>query len=135
MRKPFQFGVQAYRAEDGRSWRELARRVEDLGYKSLHTSDHNVGPGPAMEGTGHRPVTMAPIPAIAVAAEATTTLHIGCRMFCVSYHSPVVLAKEIATLACMAEGPIESASAPAGSRPSTTPWEFRTCRPAPGSRR
>src|SRR4051794_16211217 len=60
-----------------------------------------------MEGTGHRPVTFAPVPAIAVAAEVTTTLHVGCRMFCVSYHSPVVLAKEIATLACLAEGRIE----------------------------
>jgi probable F420-dependent oxidoreductase len=105
--KPFRFGVQAYRAGSGKDWRDLARRVEDLGYHSLHTSDHNVGPGPAMEGTGHRPVTLAPIPAIAVAAEATSTLHVGCRMFCVSYHSPVVLAKEIATLACLAEGRIE----------------------------
>jgi alkanesulfonate monooxygenase SsuD/methylene tetrahydromethanopterin reductase-like flavin-dependent oxidoreductase (luciferase family) len=45
--KPFRFGVH-YRAGSGKDWRDLARRVEDLGDHSLHTSDHNVGPGPAM---------------------------------------------------------------------------------------
>jgi probable F420-dependent oxidoreductase len=96
---PFRFAVQAYRPESGAAWRDLARRVEALGYSALHTSDHYLGPGPVSDATGHRPVTLAPIPAMAVAAEVTTTLRIGCRMFCVGYHSPYVLAKEIATLA------------------------------------
>jgi probable F420-dependent oxidoreductase len=104
---PFRFAVQAYRAESGKQWRDLARRVEGLGYSALHVSDHYVGGGPAMEGTGHRPVTLASIPAMAVAAEVTTELAIGCRMFCVPYHSPVVLAKEIATLAVLADGRVE----------------------------
>jgi probable F420-dependent oxidoreductase len=104
---PFRFAVQAYRPESGAAWRELARRVEELGYSALHTSDHYLGPGPVSEATGHRPVTLAPIPAMAVAAEVTSTLRIGCRMFCVGYHSPYVLAKEIATLAELSGGRTE----------------------------
>ncbi len=106
-RRPFRFGAQCYRAADAKQWRDTVRRVEDAGYSALHVSDHYVGPGPAMDGTGHRPVTLAPVPAMAVAAEISSTLRIGCRMFCVGYHQPVVLAKEIATLAVLAENRIE----------------------------
>jgi probable F420-dependent oxidoreductase len=106
-RKPFRFAVQAYRPESGAAWRELAREVESLGFSALHTSDHYLGPGPVSEATGHRPVTLAPVPAMAVAAEATTTLRIGCRMFCVGYHHAFVLAKEIATLAELSGGRTE----------------------------
>jgi len=86
--RPFRFAVQAYRPDSGTPWRDLARRVEALGYSALHTSDHYLGPGAVSEQTGHRPATFAPIPAMAVAAEVTTTLRVGCRMFCVGYHSP-----------------------------------------------
>jgi probable F420-dependent oxidoreductase len=106
-KRPFRFAVQAYRPESGAAWRDLARQVEGLGYSALHTSDHYLGPGPVSEATGHRPVTLAPIPAMAVAAEVTSTLRIGCRMFCVGYHSPYVLAKEIATLAELSGGRTE----------------------------
>ncbi|HZB19467.1 MAG TPA: TIGR03621 family F420-dependent LLM class oxidoreductase [Blastococcus sp.] len=105
--RPFRFAVQAYRPESGAAWRELARQVEGLGYSALHTSDHYLGPGPVSDATGHRPVTLAPIPAMAVAAEVTSTLRIGCRMFCVGYHSAYVLAKEIATLAELSGGRTE----------------------------
>jgi probable F420-dependent oxidoreductase len=104
---PFRFAVQAYRPESGRAWRELARKVESLGFSALHTSDHYLGPGVVAEKTSHRPVTLAPIPAMAVAAEATSTLLIGCRMFCVGYHHAYVLAKEIATLAELSGGRTE----------------------------
>jgi probable F420-dependent oxidoreductase len=104
---PFRFAVQAYRPESGTAWRELARRVEALGFSALHTSDHYLGPGPVSDQTKHRPVTLAPIPAMAVAGEATSTLRIGCRMFCVGYHQPYVLAKEIATLAELSGGRTE----------------------------
>ena len=107
MPRPFRFAVQAYRPASGRAWRELARRVEDLGFSALHTSDHYLGPGPVSDATGHRPVTLAPVPAMAVAAEVTSTLRIGCRMFCVGYHHAYVLAKEIATLAELSGGRTE----------------------------
>ena len=108
MARPFRFAVQAYRPGSGAQWRDLARRVEALGYSALHTSDHYLGPGAISDATGHRPVTLAPIPAMAVAAEVTSTLRIGCRMFCVGYHSPVVLAKTIASLAELSLGRTEA---------------------------
>ena len=107
MPKPFRFAVQAYRPESGKAWRDLARQVEDLGFSALHTSDHYLGPGPVSDETKHRPVTLAPEPAMAVAAEVTSTLRIGCRMFCVGYHHAYVLAKEIATLAELSGGRTE----------------------------
>lgn len=106
-RRTFRFAVQAYRPESGAAWRDLARRVEGLGFTTLHTSDHYLGPGPVAEATGHRPVTLAPVPAMAVAAEVTTTLLVGCRMFCVGYHHAYVLAKEIASLAELSGGRTE----------------------------
>ncbi|MBC7631335.1 MAG: TIGR03621 family F420-dependent LLM class oxidoreductase [Flavobacterium sp.] len=105
--RPFRFAVQAYRPESGAAWRDLARKVEDLGFSTLHTSDHYLGAGPVSDATGHRPVTLAPVPAMAVAAEVTSTLRIGCRMFCVGYHHSYVLAKEIATLAELSGGRTE----------------------------
>ncbi|WP_207835442.1 TIGR03621 family F420-dependent LLM class oxidoreductase [Williamsia soli] len=106
-KKPFRFAAQVYRANTGQEWRDVAHRVEDMGYSALHVSDHYIGPGAALDPTGHRPVTMAPITSMAVAAEVTDTLKIGCRMFCTSYHEPVVLAKEAATLSMFAPDRIE----------------------------
>ena len=105
--KPFRFAVQSYRTESPREWRERARRVEALGYSTLHVADHYIGPGPLLDATGHRVQSVAAVPALAVAAEATTTLRIGSRMFCVGYHQPVVLAKEAATLDFFSEGRLE----------------------------
>ncbi|MBB1029714.1 TIGR03621 family F420-dependent LLM class oxidoreductase [Dietzia sp. SLG310A2-38A2] len=105
--RPFRFAAQVYRAETGADWRDVARKVEDMGYSALHVSDHYIGPGPALDPTAHRPVTLAPIASMAVAAEVTSSIAIGCRMFCTSYHEPVVLAKEAATLAMFAPGRIE----------------------------
>ena len=105
--RPFRFAAQVYRANTGKEWRDVAHRVEDMGYSALHVSDHYIGPGAALDPTGHRPVTMAPITSMAVAAEVTKALKVGCRMFCTSYHEPVVLAKEAATLAMFAPDRIE----------------------------
>ncbi|KQU07167.1 oxidoreductase [Rhodococcus sp. Leaf7] len=107
LQRPFRFAAQVYRANTGQEWRDVARRVEDMGYSALHVSDHYIGPGAALDPTGHRPVTMAPVASMAVAAEVTNTLKVGCRMFCASYHEPVVLAKEVATLAMFAPDRIE----------------------------
>ena len=37
-------------------------------------------------------------PAMVSAAEATTTLRVGCRVFCTGYHNAVVLGKQLATI-------------------------------------
>jgi probable F420-dependent oxidoreductase len=44
---------------------------------------------------------------MAMAAEATDGLRVGCRVFCVDYHVPAVLAKEAATLDLLSEGRLE----------------------------
>ena len=105
--RPFRFGVQAYRAESGAAWREIARKTEALGYSTLHVADHYLGPGPMLAVTGHRAQTIAAIPGMAVAAEVTSTLKIGSRMLCVGYHNAVVLAKQAATLDVLSDGRLE----------------------------
>jgi probable F420-dependent oxidoreductase len=51
--------------------------------------------------------TLALIPALTSAAMATTTLRIGSRMACVSYHLPTVLTKEMASIDVLSEGRLE----------------------------
>jgi probable F420-dependent oxidoreductase len=105
--RPFRFSVQAFEAESGRQWTDLARRAEELGYSTLFTTDHYFGPGSIAEASGHRPVDVAPLTAMTAAAMATTRLRVGCRVFCADYHNPVILAKETATLDMLSEGRVE----------------------------
>jgi probable F420-dependent oxidoreductase len=107
MNKPFRFGLQAYAPNSGKEWRELARKAEASGFSSFHLADHIIGPGPALAATGHPVQTVAAIPAMAVAAEATSTIKVGCRVLCVDYRNPVMLAKEVATLDFFSEGRLE----------------------------
>jgi len=105
--KPFRFGVQAFEASTASEWYEIVRKAEDLGYSTLFSSDHYFGPGEIAAATGHRPVDMAPLTSIAMAAARSTTLRVGCRVFCCDFHHPVVLAKEMATLDVLSEGRLE----------------------------
>jgi probable F420-dependent oxidoreductase len=105
--KPFRFGVQSYHAETGSQWRDRARRAEDLGFYALTLADHFLGPGPALESTNHPLQTLAAVPAMAVAAECTSTLRVGCRVFCMDYRHPVILAKEAATIDLLSEGRLD----------------------------
>ena len=107
MARPFRFAVQSFSAPDARTWRERARRAEELGYSALHLADHFLGPGPALAATFHPLQDLAAVPAMAVAAEATQTLRIGCRVFCNDYRHPVLLAKEAATLDLLSDGRLE----------------------------
>jgi len=107
MTRPFRFAVQSFHADSAKEWREGAKQVEDLGYSALHLADHILGPGPALEATNHPLQTLAAVPAIAVAAEATTSLRVGCRVFCIDYRPAAVLAKEAATLDFLSEGRLE----------------------------
>jgi probable F420-dependent oxidoreductase len=105
--RPFRFGVQAMAAETAAAWRGVARQVEDLGFSTLFVADHYLGPGPLYDRSNHLPQNLAPIAAMAMAAEATTRLRIGCRVFCVDYHVPAVLAAETATLDLLSDGRVE----------------------------
>ena len=106
--RPFRFSVQAFEAESGPQWTGLARRAEDLGYSTLFTTDHYFGPGDISDASGHRPVDVAPLTGMMAAAMATTELRVGCRVFCVDYHHPVVLAKELATMDMLSQGRVEA---------------------------
>lgn len=78
-----------------------------MGYSTLFLADHYLGPGPA-QGAAHTPrQDLAPIAAIAAAAAYTKRLRVGCRVFCIDYHVPAVLAKEVATLDLLSGGRLE----------------------------
>jgi len=106
-RPPFRFAVQATNAAGGREWHGTVRKVEDLGYSTLFLADHYLGPGPAQRVARTPRQDLAPIAAMAAAAALTSTLRIGCRVFCIDYHSPAVLAKEAATLDLLSDGRLE----------------------------
>jgi probable F420-dependent oxidoreductase len=103
----FRFAVQATNAAHAREWRELARRAQDLGYSTLFLADHYLGPGPARRAAHTPEQDLAPIAAMATAAAVTETLRVGCRVFCIDYHVPAVLAKEAATLDLLSDGRLE----------------------------
>jgi len=107
MTRPFRFGVQCYAPASAAEWRALAKRAEALGYSAFHLADHVIGPGPKLAATNHPVQTVAAIPAMAVAAEATSTIRIGCRVLCIDYRNPVMLAKELATLDFFSGGRLE----------------------------
>jgi probable F420-dependent oxidoreductase len=86
--------VQVSNAESGAAWRALARKTEELGYSTLFMPDH----------FGEQ---WAPLIALTVAAEATTTLRVGTLVLDNDFRHPVVLAKEAATLDLLSEGRLE----------------------------
>lgn len=107
MAQPFRFGVQSFNSASGTAWTETARKVESLGYSTLHLADHLLGPGPALAKTNHPVQNLAAVPAMAHAAAVTSTLNIGCRVFCIDYRLPIVLIKEAMTLDLLSDGRLE----------------------------
>ncbi|MEL6981862.1 MAG: TIGR03621 family F420-dependent LLM class oxidoreductase, partial [Actinomycetota bacterium] len=105
---PFRFGVQAFAADSGTEWTELARTAEDLGYSCLSVADHYFGPGQALTEANHPVQNLAAIPAMAAAAAVTDRILIGSRVLCVDYHQPVVLAKSLATIDVLSGGRLEA---------------------------
>jgi alkanesulfonate monooxygenase SsuD/methylene tetrahydromethanopterin reductase-like flavin-dependent oxidoreductase (luciferase family) len=105
--RPFRFAVQSFNADSGQSWADKVRKAEDLGYSAFHLADHILGPGPAIEKTNHPVQTLAAIPAMAYAAAVTSTIRIGCRVFCIDYHNPVVLTKSAMTIDLLSGGRLE----------------------------
>ena len=107
MTKPFRFGVQSFNAESGEDWASQAQKAESLGFSTFHLADHLLGPGPALEKTNHPVQNLAAIPAMAYAAAVTNTINIGCRVFCIDYHNPVVLVKSAMTIDMLSGGRLE----------------------------
>lgn len=107
MARPFRFAVQSFNADSAAEWRDRAKKVEDLGYSTLHVADHILGPGPALERSFHPVQNLAAVPAMCFAAAATTELKIGARVFCIDYRLPVMLIKEAMTIDMLSEGRLE----------------------------
>ena len=107
MTKPFRFGVQSFVADSGDAWAAQVRRAEELGYSAFHLADHIIGPGPALTRSNHPEQNLAAIPAMAYAAAVTSTIRIGCRVFCIDYHNPVVLVKSAMTIDMLSGGRLE----------------------------
>jgi probable F420-dependent oxidoreductase len=105
--KPFRFGLQAFNPKSPAAWRDMVRKTEDLGYSSYHLADHFFGPGPNQEASGHPPQLLGAIPAIAMALEQTSRIKVGCRVFCMDYREPIILAKEAATMDYLSDGRLE----------------------------
>lgn len=107
MTHPFRFGVQSYSATSPQHWRDQARWAEDNGFSTFSVADHVIGPGPALSAANHPVQDVAAVPAMAVAIEATSTIRVGARVFCVDYRQPVMFAKEMATLDFFSDGRLE----------------------------
>jgi probable F420-dependent oxidoreductase len=106
--RPFRFGCQAFSADTAKEWTDLARSAEALGYSAFHLADHYFGPGAAVKAASHPVQNLAAVPAMMAAAAATETILIGCRVMCVDYHQPAVLAKELATIDLLSDGRLEA---------------------------
>lgn len=92
--RPFRFGVISFGAPSRAAWEERARRAEALGYATLLMADHIDNPWP-------------PVPALAFAAAVTSTLRIGCTVFCNDFRHPAILAKDAAAIDVLSDGRFE----------------------------
>ena len=96
----FAIGIPQYVGEDGFDavgFREHLVRAEELGFASAWTQEQTLGSAP----------TLAPLGALAYAAACTQRLRLGCAVFVTPLHSPVHLAKAIATVDQLSHGRIE----------------------------
>jgi alkanesulfonate monooxygenase SsuD/methylene tetrahydromethanopterin reductase-like flavin-dependent oxidoreductase (luciferase family) len=81
--RPFRFGVSVWHVQSRADLAETARKVEALGYATLTFPDHLTD-------------RIAPIPALVIAAEATTQLRVGTNLLNDDLRHPVLVAREVA---------------------------------------
>lgn len=91
--QPFRFGAMLGRAAHRRDWLDQVKKAEDLGYSTVFISDHFSD-------------KVAPLPALAVAAEHTS-MKVGTLVLANDFRHPAVLAKEAATVDMLTEGRLE----------------------------
>jgi probable F420-dependent oxidoreductase len=90
----FRFGLLVSRAASAADWRELAQKVESLGYATLLVADHFGA-------------QLAPMPALVSAAAATRVLRVGTFVLDNDFRHPAAVAKEAATVDLLTEGRLE----------------------------
>jgi probable F420-dependent oxidoreductase len=91
--KTFRFGVVATPQGDGAAWRNLARRVEELGYETLLVPDNLQ--------------LLSPLTAAAAAAGATTELHVGTFVLASPLRPPRSVSWEAHSLSVLTDGRFE----------------------------
>lgn len=92
--RSFRFGVSTYSADSPEHWRTKVRRAEELGYDVLLLlPDH--------------PSDLAPFPALAAAASATSSIRLGTLVANNDNRHPVLLAHEAATIDVLSAGRLE----------------------------
>src|SRR2546421_4069869 len=91
---PFRFGVNVRTAASQAEWADKARKVEALGYAVLLVPDHLAE-------------LLAPLPALAAAAAATTRLRVGTAVLNNDFRHPALLAREAATLDVLSDGRLD----------------------------
>jgi len=83
---------------DPAAFRAYLGRVEELGFESAWTQESVLGAGPQL----------GPLETMTYAAACTQRLRLGCVVFVSTLHSPVHLAKSIATLDQLSGGRLET---------------------------
>jgi len=92
--RPFRFGINVRTAGSAAEWADKARKVERLGYSVLLVPDHLAE-------------LLAPFPALAAAAAATTRLRVGTGVLNNDLRHPLLTAREAATLDVLSDGRLE----------------------------
>jgi probable F420-dependent oxidoreductase len=82
---------------DPAGYRSYFARAEELGYHSAWAQENTLGPSPQL----------SPIEAMTYAAACTERMRLGCVVFVSTLHSPVHLAKSLATLDQLSRGRID----------------------------
>lgn len=107
--RPFRFGVQITKARSADEWRAQARRAEELGFDVFLMADHFGA-------------QFAIGPALAVVAEATSTIRIGTLVYQNDLRHPALLGMETATLDVLSGGRFELGIGAGGSFPPEFNW-------------
>jgi probable F420-dependent oxidoreductase len=105
--KPFRFLAGATDIVDGRTLAERARHAESIGVDTLVLPDHLIE-------------QLAPIPALATIAAATTTLRISAFVFNNDLRHPAVLAQDLASLDVLSGGRLDIALGAGWNEPEYT---------------
>jgi probable F420-dependent oxidoreductase len=82
---------------DPEAFRAYFARAEELGFESAWTQEGMLGPGPQL----------GPVETMSYAAACTQRMRLGCVVFVSTLHSPVHLAKSVATMDQLSRGRIE----------------------------
>lgn len=93
--RPFRFATGGAMTASTAAYAKRARQAEALGYSTFLVADH------------FSPKWFEPGPALTAAALATTSLRVGCTVFCNDFRHPALLAREAAAIDVLTDGRLE----------------------------